>query len=73
MINANEPAMPVIEPAKPIGVYYGFSKRELFAKDALAAILQNPGSMNVGVNDAARFAVLAADALIAELNKTSKP
>jgi hypothetical protein len=86
MSKANEAAFPVAasysddnpQVLVPVG---GMSKRELIAKDMMAALIKNfvPIESKYSVNDGymhfpemAEDAVKAADALIAELEKTEK-
>lgn len=56
-------------PAFPHVTYYGLTKREYFAAQALAGILANATGYSEDYDDTAKEAVLRADALIKELNR----
>lgn len=77
MTKPNDPAAPckVLEESENpyIGEYLkrlpGLTKRELFAKDFMAALLSNP-EYDVSDGNTARDACSMADALIKKLNET---
>lgn len=75
MTNGNEPVnFFEYEAATEYGdtqtaINIGFTKREVMAKDFMAALITY-GWNNCDLENTAQYAILAADALITELNKT---
>lgn len=70
-MSANENAFPLHKPRNtdiPAFTAYGLTKRELFAAMAMQGLFSNPDDRG-HVAEYARFAVKAADALLAELAK----
>ena len=67
--NSDMPAMPVMDEAQEHGQHYGLTKREHFAGLAMQGILSDSARAG-NVSDYARDAVLYADALLAELERT---
>lgn len=65
---SDDPAFPFNDPYEGF-VEPGLTKRELFAKDFMAALLSNPNYFE-GFDRAAAQSIQAADALIKKLNET---
>ena len=64
-IAGDKPAFPGLS----IEARTGLSKREYFAGLAMQGLFADPGTVGNSSEDMAKYAVKAADALLAELNK----
>ena len=64
----DDPAFPFVVSSDHVGWHRSLNKRELFALTTMQGILAN-GDWEGTWSDVASFAVRAADALIAELNR----
>ena len=71
MKNSDMPAMPFVEPDHPGSVYPGLTKREHFAAMAMQGLLASAGRNSCNsIMDVIAESAIAADALLAELDRT---